>query len=343
MKCLPQSKLHLVQGNVLHDSHAETLAIRAFNRWLLDECKALAERGGEQRHEWIRWRSSQERYASETSGEATDWQAQPFAINDDVSVYIYCSQGPCGDASMELTMRSQPDDTPWTLQPPADEMLGRGNFDRLGVVRRKPARPDAQMTLSKSCSDKLALKQATSLLSGITTLIVHPGNAYLDVLILPDADYVEGAIQRAFSRQGRMKAVDDGDWAAGYAFHPFDVRTTSRIFEHGKQSGEGVETVPSNLSAVATPDFEESLINGVLQGRKQLDPRGASALSRRRLVESVKSLAELLDDVEVKRGTYADIKAMQELRGREYVKRKVRENALQGWKRNEGDESWRVE
>ena len=60
MKCLPQSKLPLAKGNVLHDWHAEVLAIRGFNRWLVDECEELARGGFKQGEEgesaWIRWR-----------------------------------------------------------------------------------------------------------------------------------------------------------------------------------------------------------------------------------------------------------------------------------------------
>ena len=79
---------------------------------------------------------------------------------------------------MELTMAAQDDATPWDLPPlaitpgdstPAEpEILhGRGYFSVLGSVRRKPSRPDAPPSLSKSCSDKIALKQSISLLNSV--------------------------------------------------------------------------------------------------------------------------------------------------------------------------------
>ena len=43
MKCLPASKLHACNGVGIHDWHAEVLAIRAFNRYLLDECSRLLQ------------------------------------------------------------------------------------------------------------------------------------------------------------------------------------------------------------------------------------------------------------------------------------------------------------
>lgn len=71
MKCLPQSKLPLAKGNVLHDWHAEVLAIRGFNRWLVDECEELARGGFMQGEEgesaWIRWREEGKTQAVRTA------------------------------------------------------------------------------------------------------------------------------------------------------------------------------------------------------------------------------------------------------------------------------------
>ncbi len=55
---------------------------------------------------------------------------------------MYCSEAPCGDASMELVMEAQEDATPWAVSVPdegiASGLLGRGSFSQLGIVRRKP-------------------------------------------------------------------------------------------------------------------------------------------------------------------------------------------------------------
>ena len=55
--------------------------------------------------------------------------------------------------------------------------------------------------------------------------------------------------------------------------------------------------VPSNLAAVHTANASEILINGVLQGRPQLDPRGASCVSRRKMWYSAIEIAETVRDV----------------------------------------------
>lgn len=337
MKCLPQSKLHLAQGNILHDWHAEILALRSFNRFLVDECVDLAKRGRGEHGQWVRW---------------DQWRADepPFALHDDVKIHMYCSEAPCGDASMELTMSEQTDATPWKKQQyvGVDGLLGRGNFDQLGVVRRKPSRPDAPQCLSKSCSDKLALKQCTGLLSAVLALLIHPRNVYLSTLVLPEKQVFCTAMERSFGRTGRMKLLAENEiqesWQRyGYSFTPFEVQTTTATFAFSKPPKNDL-AVSSNLSAVYTPQNQEVLINGVLQGRKLLDARGASCVSRRRMWQAVRDViasAEVAHATKASEAqTYAELKQSPLLKGREIVKRDVRTLSLKGWKSNQGDESW---
>ncbi|KAI6792360.1 hypothetical protein KC332_g17432 [Hortaea werneckii] len=366
MKCLPHAKLQSAKGYILHDWHAEVLALRAFNRFLLDECSDLAKRGLGSEGAWVKWRRRVREeepvrdFNASSSGrsdgiagqgnEGSPRQEQPFELHDDVRIDMYVSDAPCGDASMELVMREQEDDTPW--EKAEDGMPGRGNFDRLGVVRRKPARPDAPSTLSKSCSDKLAMKQCTSLLSGLTTLLIKPERCYLRQLILPQDRLVATSIERAFSPNGRMASLASSTdrqqqtWqSAGYSLNFFDVAPTSRRFEYEKADG----TTASNISALSTPHRQETLVNGVLQGRKQSDPKGASTVSRRKMWEEVATLAAAVGNTEglVKHGvldssSYASLKAGAVLEARSGVKRLVREEALKGWQRNYGDEEWNL-
>lgn len=366
MKCLPQTKLQSAGGNVLHDWHAEVLAIRAFNRFLVDECAELAQRGLGGESAWVRWRRrvddevepkrlnelQQDNEAGAVpSKDGAPWQEQPFELHEDVCIDMYVSDAPCGDASMELVMAEQDDATPW--ENVADGMPGRGNFDRLGVVRRKPARPDAPATVSKSCSDKLALKQCTSLLSGPTSLLVCPERCYLRRLVLPFERCVPTATQRAFGKDGRMKPVTGADlqskWEQdGYSFKPFEVATTSRRFAYEKTPGAAA----SNISVFATPYRREVLINGVLQGRKQFDPKGASSVSRRKMLHGIAGILDeigqqdsALSDLLGKLGeqTHAWLKSEAMFLGRQAVKEDVRTLALKGWERNVGDGDWSLD
>jgi tRNA-specific adenosine deaminase 1 len=143
---------------------------------------------------------------------------------------------------MELCMAAQEDATPWevpqqldslTTSQEGDEMLldGRAHFSRLGIVRRKPSRMDAESTRSKSCSDKLALRQVSSLLSCETSRMVAPTkNAYLAGLILPENEISQVACDRSFGTNGRMKALVGRSWPETtgnlgyhYQFWPFRI------------------------------------------------------------------------------------------------------------------------
>ncbi|KAF2264906.1 hypothetical protein CC78DRAFT_214946 [Lojkania enalia] len=364
MKCLPTTKLAQAHGNVLHDWHAEIIAIRAFNRFLLEECRLLST-PPHPPSRFVRRRETHEQ---------TQAAYQPFEIKDDVQIHMYCSEAPCGDASMELVMDAQEDAMPWTTPPPtitsADQsrptisdqieaepalaaLRGRSNFNYLGVVRLKPSRPDAPPTLSKSCTDKLAFTQCASLLSSLTSLLIAPKNAYLSSLILPRSQLVETACRRAFSRSGRMGDITkemEERWRAtggGYEFKEFGLRATEKEFRYSRRSLLASEkAVASNISAVHTPYFQETLIGGVLQGRKQFDPRGASAICRRSLWKAMIEIAALasmpaLVDV-LNKGTYMDVKSRELLKSRRDVKDDVKKFALKGWVRNSEDD-FRIE
>lgn len=161
-------------------------------------------------------------------------------------------------------MAAQEDPTPWTVPPkpdlkavtttstdispppdttaPSTDLLdGRAHFSLLGVVRRKPARADAESTRSKSCSDKLTLRQVTSLLSYPATLLIAPTkSAYLAGLVLPEEEISRVACERAFGdgETGRMRTLRGSVWKTadsagagagsssygyGYMFLPFQV------------------------------------------------------------------------------------------------------------------------
>lgn len=199
------------------------------------------------------------------------------------------------------------------------------------------ARADSPITFSKSCSDKLALKQCTSLLSSPLSLLVSPENAYIDTLILAHDQYRKEACERAFGPAGRMLPVVRTNWLGGYGFRPFRVETTGITFHSSRgaagTNGDGCRG--SNISAVWTPRLEETLINGVLQGRKQTDRNGASTLSR---VQIWKFLLETINlfDIPTLRNilelpTYPEMKVSQGLRDRRHVKIDLKKETLKGW------------
>jgi len=268
---------------------------------------------------------------------------------------------------MELTMAAQDDATPWEApaQPldstalpeitPDSTLHGRSYFSALGIVRRKPSRPDAPPTLSKSCSDKLALHQCTSLLSSPATLLISPSSVYLSTLTLPDSQYSATACTRAFSASGRMAVLHNRRWAGGYAFHPFKILPTVVEFTFSRRQvpAAGEKIVPSNIAASwihshsDDPPKAEVLIGGILQGRKKFDIKGASRSSRRSLWKRVLEISERKSAPKLHRSvcisTYHGMKESNLLAPRRSVKNEVRKLGLVGWVRNTGGEEFEVD
>jgi len=320
------------------------VALRAFNHYLLKECSGLAN-DSPLASLFVRRR---------TPEELSRASFQPFAIKDHVRIFMYCSEAPCGDASMELVMAAQDDATPWTkpLQGPDNAMTGRGYFSELGVVRRKPARGDAPETMSKSCTDKLSIRQCTSTLSSIMSLLIHPGNAYLEAIVLPESQHVSTATARAFGVTGRMAALSDLDeaavWQGGYSYRPFKVLETSQEFMFSRRAfPDSTKTTGSNITAMWTPYNQEVMIGGSIQGNKQFSVRGSSAISKLGMWKAALSLTQNLQLEEVEAilssGTYAEVKGGAQLEPRQQVKDAVRHMALQNWVCNNGGDGFRLE
>ncbi|KAK8917350.1 hypothetical protein H634G_09068 [Metarhizium anisopliae BRIP 53293] len=340
MKCLPASKLHEADGNAIHDWHAEVLAIRAFNRFLIDECKTL-----------------QQGKSASILQACGSHEPKPFRIRDGLKLHMYCSEAPCGDASMELIMAAQDDASPWDIPPSpattesdatATSLPGRAYFSQLGVVRRKPARGDAPPTLSKSCSDKITLKQCTSLLSSLTSLLVDTSSAYIDTLVLPGSQYSAAGCQRAFSE--RVNNLMNVSWPGGYQFRPFTVETTDEEFELSRKTiRERSENIaPSNIAAAwSATGVEETILGGVIQGRKPFDVKGASKMSRRQLWLAAREVSNSLNGYGgirqlLSSKTYQDVKNGELLADRRHVKQHVRTTALAGWIPNLGDSNFSI-
>jgi tRNA-specific adenosine deaminase 1 len=262
----------------------------------------------------------------------------PFYLCSSLSIHLFSSEPPCGDASMELLMAKLGPEAsqPWTVQhssqaggdasSPSTILQGRTFFSSLGIMRRKPSRPDAEPTLSKSCTDKLAIKQLTSLLSFPANQFIAPTrNAYLSSLIVPAAKYEKVGYTRAFGQSGRLSPLPKIQLST--PFHPFEVLPLHRLHQpqfpfskptklvransdsSSEQISEPRACKASNLSAVYIYHsygsvqnsngtvINETLINGVKQGQTINSPsslRKASAISRANMLRLGRSIASLL-------------------------------------------------
>lgn len=169
-------------------------------------------------------------------------------------------------------------------------------------------------------------------------MLVSPANAYLDTLILPNAQYRSIACERSFGATGRMKPLNGLNWSGNYAFHPFKIETTNLDFKYSRSravAGSVGKGKGSNISAAWNPHVQETLINGVLQGRKQTDLRGASALSRSWTLDFMREMYSLVGmqtwKQDVPTSDYRGLKGCDVLEARRQVKNRVKQEALKGW------------
>ena len=247
---------------------------------------------------------------------------------------------------------ASPWDTPVATSARDDPLPGRAYFSQLGIVRRKPARGDAPPCLSKSCSDKIALKQGTSLLSALTSLLVAPTGVYLSSLILPASQYSAVACQRSFTLRGRMQPLAERRWDGGYALCPVVVQTTEVVFAYSRRTVmQGSSQIAASNMAVAWtwhgPEQGESMVGGVLQGVKQFAIKGASLTSRRRMWQLAKEVSGLLPSEQALQDAfqvenYGAFKEGPWLQPRKHAKEELRKQALAGWIRNTGDEDFTI-
>jgi tRNA-specific adenosine deaminase 1 len=381
-KCLPAPSLPLCTGTVLHDSHAEILALRGFNRWLLAEMEMLLSSKREYESKWLEYRPHSQD------------NEKPFLLRPHIDIHMFSTEAPCGDASMGLlideTARMYGDAKAWPepasapssilLSPsspspstPAPVLHGRSFFSLLGLTRRKPSRADAVPTLSKSCTDKLTLKQATSILAWpASQFMQRTENAFLRSLVLPEAKVEAEGFERAF---GRLDEAGEGVRRFEICTFPEESGGVDLTFPFSKptptptHSSLDQSTTPlppskaSNLSALyvasanpiphsSAPLLNETLLNGVKQGAKQWGDQDfkMSGVCRRRIWEAGQRVARLLADSKgntnttllegvILARTYAEAKqgdADAERRG-------AKEDAVRvlgGWVRNEGDAEW---
>lgn len=349
---------------MVHDSHAEVLALRGFNYWLLSEIKRVIEDSA---------------YKSPfITISNTD---SPFRLRDDVSLHLFTTEAPCGDASMELLIDSMPAGMaePWetqALEGLGSSLQGRGHFSMLGYVRRKPARADADPSNSKSCTDKLAVKQFMSAISFPTDLFIEKtDNAYIRTMIVYEDQYNETGYLRAFGPTGRLSNISELGRFFNVTILPHDfqrfafARTAGKVAKgEQKPKVSNVTTlwIPPSITAFGcTP---EVLVNGVKQGYKQWDDRiaKASIVSRRRLWDEAVGLASgssqmppdsdgcmaapitlpttvsvQLEEISrtLTRGSYAQAKSSS-LRSRSIQTKTYVTAALGNWHNNENDKDW---
>lgn len=170
VKVLPERVRSYSKGLIVHDQHAEILALRLFNWYLVEECRR------------VHFEDNDSKLVDKIAG--TD----KFKMRE-VKLALYVSEPPCGDASTTYLEESIGQSENWEFEHKdngidSSVLRGRSYFGKRGQVRTKPGRGDSLLSLSKSCSDKLCLRQYLGITNAITSRL-FPQGVYLDYLILP--------------------------------------------------------------------------------------------------------------------------------------------------------------
>lgn len=256
-KCLPKDKLPL-QGEAVHDSHAEVLVRRCALRWLIEEIDRAASNGSHSA--WI----------SKTADDR-------YRLKDGVCMIMYISTPPCGDASMRFLATFQDkeiaalkDSAVFPILSPNVASRGRDNYSLFGVLRTKPGRADSPQTLSLSCSDKIARWNVLGIQGALGSAFFHP--IYLTKIIIgqvpPDLhDVVKSDCERAF--WGRLQEMHG--LPEGYKLNRPEVQFTSVGFVHSRSAQEhcslAQRSCNESLTWVAdSTSPHEVLINGLKRG-----------------------------------------------------------------------------
>lgn len=338
VKSTPDIRLDEAQGRVLHDMHAEILCLRGFNKFILTECLKLKEHGS--------------KYLEKAPAciSANDYPQYQYQGVSDLKIYLYVSEAPCGDSSLcnvaDLTEKKanllDQQVEQWTdpLEPitPDGPLRGRDHFYHTGYVRTKPGRRDSPLTMSKSCSDKLALKQFTSVLLGPTASLVSPSRFYISKLVVPESQLSVKDFDRCFGPTGRLTNVptDSSVWTAGYSPHFFDCVSTQIEFQFSRRSADQPKPSPQAVLYVQGEELNinkkgtkpsEAIINGTKMGFKPFTSKGGQSIaSRLEIAKATRAVSTPLKD-EIAVG-YLEFKRRN--KPRIAVKKQVYE-VLQNW------------
>jgi len=186
-------------GKILHDSHAEVLAFRAFNRFILQLM-----------HDYE---------AVDDDDILIKKKCSNFEWNDVWEIGLYVSELPCGDLAVihEQHKKTSTEHQVWKdheMKQYVDETIktilrGKNNVKKTGYVRTKPGRFDSVATLSKSCTDKIIMKQKLGLSSGLVSLLLD-SELKIKFLILPHVkSTVEENINEKLVKSFKDRIGDD--------------------------------------------------------------------------------------------------------------------------------------
>lgn len=301
VKTMPNQVRKYSLGWIVHDMHAEILCLRMFNWLLVEQIRHFAENGLD--------------LLQETD---SDTKCR-FRLRKNIKLALYISEPPCGDASMSgVAAGGQAWEEPPTKK--HQVMRGRAHFNKVGIVRTKPGRADSLVSLSKSCSDKLCVKQFTGILNCITSILVQP--IFLDYLVLRQDKHSETDFQRCF--HDRLVGSVPLE-------HQLKVLVHEKDTYQFHKTDDAVPLVLSSVSCIPSKNthvLNNGVRNGAFVKNRPPKPSGASPLCRRSLYQQAQPLIG-------EHSRYLEVKSAN--KARQAVKEQARAQ-LDGWPTSETDD-----
>ncbi|QPG75866.1 hypothetical protein FOA43_003252 [Brettanomyces nanus] len=274
-------------GRIVHDMHAEVLSLRIFNFFLLKDVE-----------EMTRMNERQGRLLEMTDNDR-------YKLKDKtMELAMYVTDIPCGDASIDNVREEMDDDKKENWKESSseieDNLRGRAFFGAVGKVRTKPGRIDSPISYSKSCSDKLCMKQFTGILNSTTYDLIEEGEArrqmYLKYLVLPEKRIRVKGIERCFYNRfqrklGEFQEIRD-------CLQPLKVITTNLssqkfhlcLDKEKKSCDQSILYCPP-LKYVQV--LNKGIRNGCSAKKKPIDKQSRTDVSREALMDRLKSTKEV--------------------------------------------------
>lgn len=297
IKCLNELDLKredTPNGRQLHDSHAEILSLRCFNYYILSKAKEMMIK----RKEGSISDSKDDLFLFSKSENKFKW-------NDKVKIGLYISQVPCGDCSLVIEENSETnsyaqweDDhiKQYLISENKTVLRGRNNVSKLGYVRSKPGRMDSIPSFSKSCTDKLILKQSLGINNCLSYDLFDGKEVFLNYLVLPNPSSHEKE-ENIINCFKRIPVTQE-----------FEVVFSTDVFGSGLVSNEGTSLSGTNASGIMflnpASNDEEYTSQGLQDGLKL----GYTTKLQKPLRKNCQSLVSRYEMYK----TYLDIEKLQQ-------------------------------